>query len=92
MKTGEDFKRAAKEHSIDYWHIRDCSICDYELCYLFNYKDHEVVFDAGCSCVRNIRIHVRDWKDVANHYNLNINNSTIIEEYNKFWKFDKESK
>lgn len=90
MKTGEDFKRAVEEHGITYWPVRDCSLCGYELAYLFGHEDYEVIFDAGCDCVRIHKRHVRHWPDVANLYNMMIQDPEVKERVKQFWKFDND--
>jgi len=90
MKTSEDFENAVKQHNIDHWPIHNCSMCDYECGYIFSFNPHDVVYDAGCDCTRRREILLRDWSNVAEQYNLNINNPETMKKYNEFWKFDNE--
>lgn len=83
-KSAEDFRRAAKEHNIVRWGIRDCSICGYGLAY--DIDGEKITFDSGCHCV-DYQCHIeRTWQDLADHYNLQTDVATI-ERYNEFWGF-----
>ncbi len=88
MKTGEDFRKSCIENNIIFWGVHDCSICDYECGYLFNYQGFEVVYDSGCDCTRRYVKQERCWDNVAEQYNCNIRNHKTIKEYNEFWKFE----
>jgi hypothetical protein len=90
MKTADDFRKAAIENNIHHWTMHDCSICRYECGYMFfQYEDAEVVYDSGCDCTRRNVKTPHTWEDVANQYNININNPGAIKEYNEYWRFDK---
>ena len=91
MKTSEDFKKSAQENNIEYWPIHNCSMCDYECAFIFNFVGHDVIYDAGCNCTgMGYSRYPRTWDSVAEQYNLNIKNPDIIKKYNEFWKFDNE--
>lgn len=88
MKTAEDFKQQAKEKSINSWHIRDCSMCDYPLLYVFSPDKEEVAFDSGCDCNRGgPNYQMRTWDSIAEHYNMQTH-PDVIKEMNIFWGFD----
>jgi len=90
MKTGEDFKKSVEENHIEYWPVHNCSMCDYECGYIFNFNGHEVVYDSGCDCTRRYVKEARTWGNIAEQYNLNMKNPSIMKEYNEFWKFANE--
>lgn len=87
MKTGEDFKKQALKHNISYWIMRNCSICDYPLKYVF--ENGEVYFDSSCNCTNFYNLQLRSWENVANYYNMQTDEN-VIKEMDSFWKFDEE--
>lgn len=89
IKSASDFKNSAIENNIDYWPIHDCSMCNYECGYLFfQYENYEVVYDSGCDCTNSRTKHARNWEYVAEQYNYNIKNKSVIKKYNEYWKFN----
>lgn len=88
MKTANDFREATKTNNINYWPIHNCSLCGYECGFLFWHDAGEVVYDAGCHCVKYSMIYIRSWEDIVVQYNLNIDRSEIIEKYNQWWGFN----
>lgn len=86
MKLAEDFKTQAKIHNITYWHLRNCSMCDYELGYYFR-DDERVEYDNGCGCTGGSSFSQRTWQDIADHYNMQTH-PEYIKKMNAFWKFE----
>lgn len=67
MKTAEDVKLAVGAHGITRWKLRECSICNYPLCYLF--ADGQVLYDTGCYCTRQRGgPEERSYEDVADFF------------------------
>jgi hypothetical protein len=87
VKTADEMRKQAMLMRIDYWYMRDCSLCGYPLAYLFFQDPHEVIFDAGCDCVRNMKKYVKSWDTIADQYNSQID-LNVIKNMNDFWGFD----
>lgn len=88
QRTGEELKAQSAQLGIVGWPVRNCSICRYELAYLFD--GDLVAFDSGCNCVRYHKIDLRTWAEVANHYNMQTN-ADVIARYDRFWGFTDET-
>jgi hypothetical protein len=86
MKNAEDFKKQVENLQINSWPIHNCSMCDYECGFLFNYEGYDVVYDSGCDCTRRYVKELRDWEEVAEHYNRQ-KHSEVIKKMNEFWGF-----
>ena len=86
-KSGEDFKQAAYKKRPNKWVIRECSLCDYPLGYVFNQYHSEVAYDSGCNCVKYTNFQAREWDDLARMYNSQTN-AEYIKEMKSFWGFD----
>lgn len=85
-RTAVEFQAQAATRGIDYWPQRRCSICGYELAYVF--CGSHVGFDSGCGCgPTRSRIQPRDWDSVAEQYNRQTN-PNVIAEYDRFWGFN----
>lgn len=70
-RTVEEFKAAVKQHNITRWPIRNCSICGYEMSYMF--RGDKVFYDTGCTCTYNRGdLEPRMWEQVAESYNRNV--------------------
>lgn len=82
-RTGMDFARAAAERQIGEWRLRGCSMCGYQIGYVF--YEGGVGYDAGCHCSPR-GIEPRTWDDVAAHYNRQTH-PDIIAKYDAFWGF-----
>lgn len=86
-KTAEDFERQVKAKMISSWMLRQCSMCDAPLEFIFDGDD--VYYDSNCDCVTYRTIpEERSYQDIANLYNQNIENVEWIKEINKFFGFD----
>ena len=91
MKTVEDFKKQAKNHSIKFWNIHNCSMCGYECGYII--RGDKLFYDSGCNCGFGIDVRPVDWEEMVDHYNRNQreNNKDIkqkyLDEMDEFWKF-----
>jgi len=86
MRKPEEFKQKAIENKIRQWVVRDCSICGYQLKYIF--YDDKVTFDPGCYCTSG-REQTRTWDDISGYYNMQTNKN-VIKEMDEFWGFEKE--
>lgn len=89
MRLPEEFKIQAEKLDLECWPTIECSICGYQMEYLF--EDGRVFYDSGCFCVRRENIQERSWQDVANRYNLQTH-PDVIKSYDEFWGFDKQVK
>lgn len=88
MKNAEDFRKLSLENGITFWPIYDCSMCGYGCGFMFFWvNETEVAYDSGCDCTQRYIKEIRTWEDVANQYNININNPDTINKYNYFWRF-----
>jgi hypothetical protein len=87
MKSGEDFRKSAIENKIGFWNFHNCSMCNYECCFIFNFGNYEVVYDSGCFCTKRRTVNISTWDSVALQYNCNLKNKETIKRYNEFWKF-----
>ena len=77
--TADEIRESAVKNNIDWFPIRDCSICGEWIGYrFFRWPNHEVVFDSSCGCVSYENVQPRSWEDVADHINMQSN-----EEYAK---------
>lgn len=84
-----DFQKAVIERKIMRWGIRNCSICEYPLAYLF-LEDNSVHFDSGCWCVTpHIKIRFSSWQAVLDFY-LAQTDENVIKSFNAFWGFNNE--
>lgn len=90
MRTAEEFKKSALENRIDFWHIRNCAMCDYPLGYIICLENDSVKFDCGCYCVTYKRKQDSSWQDIAYFYNSQSNNA-VIAKFNEFWRFENVS-
>jgi len=86
LPWGCEFETAAQLHKITSWHIPPCSACKYECRFIIQLDSKEVEYDAGCYCVRKSPT-PSSWKDVAQHYNMQ-DNSTTIAKMDQFWHFE----
>lgn len=66
--TAQEVEEAVKKSGITRLHIRNCSMCNYPLAYLFEQGD--VGFDAGCDCVTYHNIRLSSYQAVADHVNI----------------------
>ncbi len=82
MREPVEFQTAARRDGIARWPIRHCSLCHYELAYVF--EDGHAYFDAGCYCTDGCGIQARDWTDVAAHFNMQYN-PEVVARYERFW-------
>lgn len=83
MKEAKEFKEQATKNNIKEWRIHDCSICGYPCGYIF--EEDRVLYDSGCDCSYGGES-LRDWDDVAEHYNMQTNED-VIKKMNLFWGF-----
>lgn len=82
-----EFENAARERGIVEWRLRGCSICDYQVGYVF--RDGDVYWDAGCYCSRIMPpLEPRTSQDVADHYNMQTH-PDVIRGYDEFWGFER---
>lgn len=84
-RTAEQFQRQVELYKITKWPIHSCSICNYPCAYVF--KAGLVGYDSGCNCGKGQNITLREWEDVASHYNMQTNEEYIAVMDN-FWKFN----
>lgn len=67
--TAEQVEEAVKKYNIKSWVLRNCSLCEDPLSYLF----HEglVLYDANCSCVNYWNPHQkRSYAELAETFNI----------------------
>jgi hypothetical protein len=68
MKTGEDFKKLARNVPLTWIDVRECSICGSWIGYSLDYGD--LTFDSSCDCTSYHSIpQPRSWDDLAGYYN-----------------------
>lgn len=85
MKTAIDFKNAAIRKEIKRWDIHNCSMCNYACGYVID--NDRVFYDSGCDCTyRGQNLSPRSFEDIADHYNMQ-SNETVIQRMNEFWGF-----
>jgi hypothetical protein len=81
MRRPEEFKKIVRDRRINFWPVRDCSICSHYIGYRF---DGDLVFyDSGCGCTNLPDLQPRTWQELADFYNRYRNNNMDI-----FWGFD----
>ncbi len=92
IKTAEELKQQAIKENIQFYPVRNCSICGYPCWYRFYDNYNRVTYDSWCDCCRWWE-QQRSWEDLANTYNINQpeNNPKIskkfLDDLNKVWKF-----
>ena len=88
MRTRIDFQVAAFYNKPGKWFIRECSICNYPLCYVFSPCFEYVGFDKGCNCsLKGTNIAECSWSDLANYYNMQTD-PEYIKKMDEFWGFE----
>lgn len=86
MKTGEDFKKQAKDHNLTSWPIRPCTFCEVEIGYEF--RNGEPFFNSSCGCgLPPSPLQPRTWDAVAKQYNTQTS-PKVIEKMDEFWHFE----
>lgn len=85
-KTRIDFQVVAFNLHPPAWPVRNCSLCNYELSYVFDQTWEHVGFDSGCYCSNTKNINQCSWDRLAEFYNMQTDKE-VIEEMNKFWGF-----
>lgn len=69
--SAEEVRAAVKKYNIKSWMLRRCSMCGYELRYLF--KDDLVGYDTGCFCTNNFGgVRLADYHEIAEFFNMQI--------------------
>ena len=88
MKTANEMKNQAMKLNLRSWKLRSCSICGYEIGYVFKgKKDWDVRFDSGCHCVSYCpATRESSWEEVAKVYDFDKTESQQ-KEMEKVWKF-----
>lgn len=92
IKTAQELQDQAKAINLDFYPVRECSICGYMCGYVI--EGDAVGYDCGCDCVPYQNVKPRLWKELAQTYNLNQpeNNPNISQAYldklNSVWQFD----
>jgi len=86
-KTRIDFQIAAFKRRLPTWNIRQCSICNYPLAYVFCNNHEKLGYDSGCYCTGGENIREVSWDQLADYYNMQTNEQ-YIKEMNDFWGFD----
>lgn len=90
VRTADEFKQAAIKKGITEWVIRDCSICGYDLKYIFSRDKEQVAFDTGCDCTSYPNVIIpSSYEDIAQHYNCQTNKE-YIKEMDDFWGFNED--
>ena len=85
-KTGEDFRRQVKDLGIKSWTLRECSMCETPLNFIFDGDD--VYYDSNCECVTYRTIpQLRTYEDIADIYNMNLGAHQFIRKINSFFGF-----
>jgi len=85
MKTGEDFKKAAKEKNIERWDIHNCGFCNYPCGYVI--QREKVYYDSGCNCTYTDGWQERTWEDIADQYNRNAGSPDVEERKKEYPAF-----
>lgn len=82
-RTPDEFERAVAKLGLLRFNIHDCSICGYPCGFVFNHG--RIGYDSGCDCGSyDPGIRVREWQDLADHYNRQTNEQYITEMDNFF--------
>ena len=68
--TGEEVQAAVAKAGITRVYVRDCSICNYKMHYIFH--DGQPYYDAGCDCssMGPSDPTQRSWQDIARLINI----------------------
>lgn len=75
-RSAQEFAEAVKSLGISEWIVNECSICGYDLKFLF--RGDKVFYDSGCYCVAGgPDIQPRTYEGVAHHYNIQTNPKLI---------------
>ena len=85
-KTRIDFQVAAFNLRPKKWVIHECSLCNYKCGYVFCPQHEEAGYDSGCDCTGTETIRRVSWNELADHYNMQMNED-CIREMNEFWGF-----
>ncbi len=68
--TAQDMQKAIADHGVTRWKLRECSICDAPLYYLFS-PDGAVAYNSSCWCSRVYSPpEPRSYDDVARTLNI----------------------
>lgn len=85
-RAPEEFQAAARERSITFWLMHECTFCDYPCGYVI--QGDQVLYDNGCNCLTALRpLNRRSWEDLAGHYNMQTS-PEYIAKMDAFWGFD----
>lgn len=91
MRKPDEFRQAAIKHRINEWPCLTCGICYEKYGYIFdlesNPEDPKVYFNSGCGCTRMGNIRNSSWQEVAEHYNLQVNEE-VIKKMDEHFKFE----
>jgi hypothetical protein len=87
-RTPAEFAAAAQDREITWWPIRDCSLCGTPIGY--ECSGYRVAFVSSCGCSSFNGWNSRSWDDLAQHYNMQTNDS-VIARYAEFWGFEEAS-
>lgn len=82
-----NFKEQAKLKNLRNWYVRNCSMCEYPLAYVFSTDHEHVGFDAGCDCTGSRVVRESSWGAVADNYNIQTD-PNVIKKMNEFWGFN----
>jgi len=88
-KTAADFKKQVQDKNISSWILRQCSVCNAPLEFIFDGDD--VFYNANCDCITlRTMPQERSYQDLANLYNYNVEKgrATWIKEINEFFGFN----
>lgn len=85
MKNKNDFIAQVAKLNLTEWNIRNCSLCEYPLKYIFT--GSRVCFDSGCYCTNSSKITEIGWDHIVNFYNMQTH-PDVIKEMNEFWGFE----
>lgn len=71
--TAEQVQQVVKEHRIQRWDVRDCSICGAYIGYVFSPDGEQTGFDSACDCSPYSRltpVELRTFGEIADLFNM----------------------